>query len=571
MKVHKVLLIEPNNNRYGKTSLDNALGGSETVFLFLVEELKKRVDVDLAVIWRDDNFDLGETNFDLIISYRDPSPFFMIQGKINAVLFQDMPNQQCLMQIQQLMNAGKLNRLIFLSHFQKEAYLSQLPRELITEARHCYMFENGLDMSLFDESIAKENSFIYASAPNRGLEQLLEIWPILHQQLPDWKLKIAGGTTMYNVDGNPEEINQGREEFLSIGNDLYKKANEMPGVLVLGPLPHADLVKEFERSKVFLYPNTFPETCCHVLNIALQAGCCPIVSQMGALVEKITSGENGFVVPGDPTSDQFKFNFVTTTIQNVMSGSIDRVCKTNRGSYLGYGMDRLVDRLLNVFLNFEEMEGNNHRILAVCPSLYGNGKKQFKNWKWYSPIDVQTDELVGIPVDQARTSAAHIAVKKEADWLCMVDDDVYTAPHFIMDMIKKALKYNVDVVVCNYFFKEDYGLVPVARVYERSTHQAIDISNLSEEEVNSSKYRFVMAGLGAVLIATKALKLIGRPYFRTQNVQVRHTGEDSYFFQECRTLGIPVWLSLDIPLIHVGNGKVYGKIEDILSIVGTLI
>lgn len=572
--VYNVLLIEPNNNYYSRKDMVKAMGGSETVFVFMKEAFENHLNCNVQTLFSEDItpenlVEVNKINYDLIISYRNPSIFITIQGKINACLFQDMPNPMCLQQISQLINTGRLNRLIFLSHFQKEAYLNQLPRELITEARHCYMFENGLDMSLFSPNILKENNFIYASAPNRGLKELLEIWPILYQCLPDWKLKIAGGVDMYQIPSNDPLVNQERQEFLSIGNELYNKAKEMDGIEYLGALSHAELIKEFEKSKVFLYPNTFPETCCHVLNIALQAGCCPVVSRMGALVEKVISGENGFIVEGDPSSDQFKQNTIETIMRNIQS--IERICKTNKGSYLGYDINRLVDRLVSIFMEHEKNEGNNHRIYAVCPSLYGNNKRNFSNWKWYSPIDIQTDELIGLPIDQARDAAAHCAVKREADWLLFIDDDIYTEPYFPMDILKTALKRNVDVVVCNYYFKEDYDLVPVARVYRKSDMMVIDITDLLEEEINGPDYQFVMAGLGACLISTKALAKIGRPYFRTQNVQIRHTGEDSFFFQECRRLGIPVWLSVDIPLVHVSKNKIYGRPSDIDKVVPTLL
>lgn len=576
--MYKILLIEPNNTRYDNKALDNALGGSETVFLFLVDSLKKRGDVDLEIVFKNDPQFGGQTNHDLIISYRDPSPFLHVQGKINACLFQDMPGPQSSALISHLMQAGRLNRLIFLSHFQKEAYLQNISKELVHEARHCYMFENGLNMGLFSQytmldiphSLPKEMAFIYASAPNRGLDVLLDMWPVIHNLLPDYTLKIAGGVTMYNVPGN--DTNDERVEFLSTqGEDLYDRARTMDGVELLGPIPHRELIRQFEVCTALLYPNTFPETSCHVLNAALHAGCCPITSQMGALVEKIVHGENGFLIPADPTTDQYKQLFVQTLMQNLQSGTIERINKTNRGTYLGFDMDRLTDRLINIFLNFRKLEGDNHRILAVCPSLYGNNKKQFANWRWYSPVDVQTDELVGMPIDHARNVAANIAVHKEADWLLFIDDDNYTAPNFVMDMIDTAIKRNVQVVVCNYYFKEDAGLIPVARVYRKCDYKAVDIIGLTEEEVNGPDYHFVMAGLGACLIHTNALKQIGRPYFRTQCVQVRHTGEDSFFFQECHRLNIPMWLSLDIPVIHVGKGKVYGKQEHIDKVVGTLI
>lgn len=577
---YNILLIEPNNAEYDKTALNGPLGGSETVFLFLIDSLKKRDDVSLDVMFQNDDPEYYKTmQYDLVIAYRNPYPLMHIQGRINACLFQDMPSQGAIQGIQTLMNMGRLNRLIFLSHFQKEAYLAQLPPDLVHEARHCYMFENGLDMSIVNAVtstdlpfMSKEKAFIYASAPNRGLDVLLKMWPIIHNLLPDYELRICGSTDMYNVPGNSVEVNAERQEFLATtGEGLYETAGATDGVKWLGGLSHAQVLQEMSKAVALLYPCTYPETSCQVLNMSLHVGCCPVVSQMGALVEKVVDGENGFMIPGDPTSNEFMQRFVGTLHNMIQSGTIDRINKTNKGMYTGWDMDRLTQRLVSIFLDFRNEEGDNHRILACCPSLRGNGKKNFANWRWYSPVDVQTDEIVGMPVDHARNVAANIAIHKEADWLLFIDDDIYTARNFVMDMIDTALKRNVEVVACNYYFKEDDGEIPVARVYRKSDYKTVDIHGMSEEELNGPDYQFVMTGLGACLISTRVLKKIGRPFFRTQCTLVRHTGEDSYFFQECRHLGIPVWLSVDIPVIHVGNGKVYGRKDHIDKIVGTLI
>ena len=125
-------------------------------------------------------------------------------------------------------------------------------------------------------------------------------------------------------------------------------------------------------------------------------------------------------------------------------------------------------------------------------------------------------------------------------------------------------------VVANYFYKDDDWLVPVTRLIRRSDNRAVDCSTLTEEEANSDRYRFVTAGLGAVLISVKALKKIGRPYFRTQSVVPKHLGEDSYFYQECQSLGIPIWLALDVPVLHYGNGRFYGKREHVERVVPSL-
>lgn len=584
---YRILLIEPNNNSYSEEALEKALGGSETIFIFLVRYLKNRQDVALDVFFRDsgnmkdfveeklknntENQKIENQKYDLVISYRDPTPLFQVQGKMNVVYLQDLPNQHIITLLNILFQQGKINKMIFLSHFQKAMYLQHMPGA--EEGRHCLMFENGLDMSLFDSTIKKEKEFIYASAPNRGLDVLLDMWPDIHKELPDYTLKVIGSTKMYNVDSNDPEINKQREEFLKIGNELYNKiedseeGNSLEGIRLLGGLNHKELIKEFEKSKALLYPSTFAETCCHTLNCALHAGAVPVISSVGAIVEKVTNGENGVIIPGDPKSEDFKKLYVKSVVDLIKSNRIERMININRGSYLAWDMGRLVNRLLTQLVKFEDFEGNNTKVLGIICSLQDrkeNRKINFRNLVWYSPIDMITDEIAGLPLDQARNAAASMAIYKNADWLLFIDSDIYVDKYFLMDMIKNAEEHNVDIVVANYPY-QDRNLISTARVVRVSDNKAINCYEVKQEDVNNKeKYRFVTAGLGATLISIATLRKMGRPYFRTQNIQFRHTGEDSYFFQECAAIEAKIWLENDIPIVHIdNNGNMFGKKEHI--------
>jgi glycosyltransferase involved in cell wall biosynthesis len=552
----KLLLCDPMNPPYSEALLwAGPLGGSETVFLLLAKELSKLCDLTVGFGDQIPKI-LSEQDFDAVISYRSPEPLTMVENSKGYLFCQDMPGPMGIQFINQV--AIKIAKFIFLSHYQKEAYLPQL--KTFEEGRNVIMLENGIDLELFDSSIQKENSFLYASAPNRGLDVLLEIWPVLYRMLPDWTLKIAGSTSMYNVPDSKD--NESRMELLSPGTDLYLRASKMEGVTLLGGLTYEELVWQMESCKALLYPCTFPETCCHVVNNALHAGCVPITSATGALVEKITNGENGLIVNGDPHSDQFKGEFVKTVTGIIQSGSLERMIRTNRGMYIGYDIARQAKHLLLHVFGHDDFEGLSYRIFAVCCSLRGNQKRQFSNLKWYSPLDVITDEIVGLPIDQARNAAANMAVCNGSDYLMMLDDDIYTSSTFVQDMLRLMIKNSADVVVANYYYKEDSELVPVTRIVETSFNQAIIFDFPSDQDLNSDKYRFVTSGAGAMLIRTEALKKIGRPYFRTQNTMAfKHTGEDSYFYQQCYLLGLKIYITNEIPIIHVGNGKCYGKPE----------
>ena len=578
-KKKTVLVVEPNNRAYGELALKNGpLGGSETALIFLKRVLEKDPKITVTGCFAGE--DIPKEEFDLVIAWRSPEVLFHTKGKTQVCYFQDLPNPQTIQILKVLIQQGKINKYIFLSHFQKQQYLQHLPD--VEEGRQCLMSENGIDLKLYLDDVpgiesrpTKEDHFIYASAPNRGLDVLLKMWPGIYKALPTYKLLVCGDTKMYNVKSNPDEVNAEREALLKDGHDLYKKAKEMEGVEVVGGLSHADLIRELEWAKALLYPSTFAETSCHVLNCALHAGASPIVSSLGALPEKVINGENGFIIPGDPQSPEFQSGFINTVIGMATGGTLDRMAETNQGVYDGWDYNRVLTRVINRLLYHSDIEGENHKVLGVCCSLKGNNHRNFNNLKWYAPYDMQVEEVTGMPTDQARCVAASLATHKGADWLLFLDDDIYVAPTFLMDMLDRAIQHEVEVVVANYCYKEDTRLVPVTRIVSTSLNKAIDCNDGDESELNTSLFRFVTSGLGACLISTRALRAIGRPQFRTQCVggvtQSKHTGEDTYFFEMCNQLKIPIYFASDIPVIHVGNGKAYGKPEHIQEIVPTLL
>jgi len=567
----RILLIEPNNERYDEAVLSGPLGGSETVFLFLVRVLSRWPNVELDTFFRGDgDFQafVRDEDYDLVIAYRSPQPLFQVRGRINAVWLQDMPNEFVLPLLGVLKQQGRLEYLICLSHFQKEAYLRNLGGAL-DEGRHVLMLDNPIDLSLFDDSIPKEPACIYASAPNRGLDVLLSMWPEIHEALPAWELRIAGSTTMYNV--GQQEANAEREGLLAVGEELYARAQAMAGVRLLGGLGHADLIVEMEKASALLYPSTWPETSCHVLNCALHAGCVPFVSSVGAVAEKVTAGDNGIVILGDPHSPQFQAGYVQAFIEAVETGRLERMIKVNRGMYLAWGVERMMGLLLNRTLEHCVYEGLNQRVMGVTCALKDRGRERGWNWRnlrWYAPTDVLTDEIVGLPIDQARNAAAGMTMYSGADWLLFLDDDVFVDRLFVHRMLERAREYQADIVVANYAYKDSGALVATMRIVENANNRAVNVYELTEAEANGPDYRFVTAGAGALLVSRRALEAIGRPWFRTQaTMRGKHTGEDSHFFRMCQLVGLKVWMALDEPTVHRGkDGRLYGRVEDVALI-----
>ena len=85
------------------------------------------------------------------------------------------------------------------------------------------------------------NSFIYSSATDRGLEDLIKMWPAIKHAIPDATLNVC--TSPYSEAWG------------------YNPAHPK-GVTWLGALPPKKLYEQISKSEYWLYPSQYPETYC---------------------------------------------------------------------------------------------------------------------------------------------------------------------------------------------------------------------------------------------------------------------------------------------------------------------
>lgn len=135
---------------------------------------------------------------------------------------------------------------------------------------------NGIDRSTFiGRPQKKKNSFIWSSAPERGLKELLNFWPNIRYNIPDATLNIF--TPSYAVE-QLEYIKDKIEALTDHGVSLY------------GTVSQDFLHREMLKSEYWMYLTDYQETYC-ITALEMQfAKVFPIVSNTAALKETIHSG-----------------------------------------------------------------------------------------------------------------------------------------------------------------------------------------------------------------------------------------------------------------------------------------
>jgi glycosyltransferase involved in cell wall biosynthesis/2-polyprenyl-3-methyl-5-hydroxy-6-metoxy-1,4-benzoquinol methylase len=140
--------------------------------------------------------------------------------------------------------------------------------------------------------------FIYASSPDRGLINLLRLWPEVLAMYPDATLDIFYGWRGMNRLGSGV---LGGESWVSRHEKTRREYDALrwqKGVQERGMVSHAEIAREFMRASAWTYPTDFTETFCSNAVKARAAGCVPVTTGLAALNETAVCDQS-VVIPFD--------------------------------------------------------------------------------------------------------------------------------------------------------------------------------------------------------------------------------------------------------------------------------
>ena len=293
--------------------LERGLGGSESTLVLLAQALASnghKVEVynccfkegnykgvDWKNLWR---FDTTK-HFDAVVSLRLLETFktYNINSSIKAVWLHD----ESIKGAKKLDEDGTVNMWIFISETQKN--IIQDKQNLKKE--NCFLTHNAFDEDIYNSKLREiekiKNRAIYCSAPDRGLNLLLDMWQEIKQKVPDASLVVTGSYSLWGISD---------EENERIFEDIYSL--ELEDVYLFKRIPKLELAKLQAESEVMLYPTNFNEMFCISALECLASGTPIITSKRGALKERIQNGINGFLIDEAFESNEYRKKFIECTI-----------------------------------------------------------------------------------------------------------------------------------------------------------------------------------------------------------------------------------------------------------------
>lgn len=162
-------------------------------------------------------------------------------------------------------------------------------------------FNYGIDDRFKNKIHQKvKNKFIYSSFPNRGLLQLLQMWPKIYEKEPTSTLHIYSDiNNKWSNDVEPDKMNDIRLLLKS-----FKERKNGLGIHYYGWVNKNELANAWLSSDFWFYPCTFMETFCLTALEAASSKTFVITNDLAALQD--TVGDRGSIIKGDAKTQEWQ-------------------------------------------------------------------------------------------------------------------------------------------------------------------------------------------------------------------------------------------------------------------------
>jgi len=265
--------------------------GSMVNYAFALAELGHEVLVYIpggprhsyrGVEWRNIRTrDRFEERFDVAIALRFPHALRGIAASVKVLYCCD----PAVPSLPEYVASGDVHSVITISECQKRRFqeLHPIPEELYLVSSAGV---NWADYARLDVP-KKRGRCIYCSVPERGLDELVSIWPLIRREIPWATLHVTGSLALWGLIPQPDQVL------------LVDTIARLPGVTYLGVLSREALIKEQLESQILLLPGSpkSPEMCCMSAMECAAARNAIVVTDLYALVERVVHGLTGCIVP----------------------------------------------------------------------------------------------------------------------------------------------------------------------------------------------------------------------------------------------------------------------------------
>jgi GT2 family glycosyltransferase len=178
----------------------------------------------------------------------DPLKFPLRAGKVFVQL-----HDVFLMSDRNQLFLDKVNKFCVLSqwHLDFASDYHKIPREKMA------LTANGIDLKRFDDIRVERHPyrFHWSSSLDRGLDNVLYLWPFIKKSIPEAELHVFYGTYNWRKSCELKNDQEGLKKI-----DALEKSMQQPGVFSRGRVNQKQLAEEMCKASILLYPTWFSET-----------------------------------------------------------------------------------------------------------------------------------------------------------------------------------------------------------------------------------------------------------------------------------------------------------------------
>jgi len=298
----------------GSNILTSGVGGSETFIIEIARYIKKQDKFDVYVFCNtpnqeDENFEgvnykhlnkyyeFINTNYvkHCIISRFSEYIPLTIKGFSENVYFiiHDLTPSGIVIPIDK-----KIKNIFCLTDWHVQYFTNIFPQLKPISLPFHYGIDNRFQCDVMDKKI--NHKFIYSSFPNRGLLQLLQMWPKIYKKEPTSTLHIYSDVNnKWSNDVEPEKMSS----IKKLLNEYSINENGL-GIYYHGWVTKQELAEAWITSDIWFYPCTFMETFCLTALEAASSKTFVVTNDLAALQN--TVGNRGAIIKGDPTTEEWQ-------------------------------------------------------------------------------------------------------------------------------------------------------------------------------------------------------------------------------------------------------------------------
>lgn len=228
---------------------------------------------------------------------------------------------------------------VFSDKIEKHGVLSQWHLDFVSDYHKIpkdklVIMANGLDPVRFDSLNVERHPyrFHWSSSWDRGLDNVLYLWPFIRAEFPTAELHVFYGCHNWKQKCLQDNNQEGLKQIAGLEEGM-----KQPGVFNHGRKSQAELAVEIKKASLWLYPSAFSETFCITAIEAQYAGVPVICNKYAGVTTTLSHPELGdtalMLGNGDPYwpySKEGRESFLKETI-NILKNRSEWEMWSQRG------------------------------------------------------------------------------------------------------------------------------------------------------------------------------------------------------------------------------------------------